>query len=239
VIADALRARLDHVAVAVGDLDDALAYWGRTVGAGVVAREINDGFGIAQVRTRGGGKLELIAPPPGGGDGGFITDFLARFGPTIHHVTLKVADLGAAIDTVRAGGYDVVDVQNTSPWWREGFLRPSQVGGLIVQVAWTSEDDRSWARRIGTAATAPTSRAPRLLGPTLEHPDLPAAHKLWSLLGAEIEDDHDRLVCRWPDSTLDVVVRRGDHAGPVALRFEGAVTHAPEGFGVPPIDVRS
>lgn len=238
MIAEALRARLDHVAVAVGDLDDALAYWSDAVGAGVVARETNEGFHIAQVRTPGGGKLELIAPPPDGGNSGFVTGFLARHGPTIHHVTLKVADLGAAIDTVRAGGYDVVDVQNTSPWWREGFLRPSQVGGLIVQVAWTPEDDRSWARRTGTAATAPASGAPRLLGPTLEHPDLSAAHTLWSLLGADIEDGDDRFVCRWPDSTLDVVVRRGERARAVSLRFEGELVSAPDGFGMPPLDVR-
>lgn len=238
MIAEALRARLDHVAVAVGDLDDALAYWSDTVGAGVVAVEPNDGFDIAQVRTRGGGKLELIAPAPDAGDVNFVSGFLARFGPTVHHVTLKVADLGVAIDTVRAGGYDVVDVQNTSPWWREGFLRPSQVGGLIVQVAWTSEDDPSWARRIATVTTDPSADAPRLLGLTLEHPDLSTAHRLWSLLGADVEDDGDRLVCRWPDSTLDVVVRRGAHAGPVALRFSGAVASAPEGIGLPPLDVR-
>lgn len=238
MIAEALRARLDHVAVAVGDLDGALRYWGGTVGAGLVAYETNDGFDIAQVRTRGGGKLELIAPPREGGDAGFVTGFLARFGATIHHVTLKVAELGVAIDTVRAGGYDVVDVQNTSPWWHEGFLRPSQVGGMVVQVAWTSEDDRSWARRIGTAATTPAAGTPRLLGPTLEHPDLSAARMLWSLLGADIEDGDDGFVCRWPDSILDLVVRRGDHAGPIALRFEGAVAAAPEGFGMPPLDVR-
>jgi catechol 2,3-dioxygenase-like lactoylglutathione lyase family enzyme len=238
MIAEALRARLDHVAVAVDDLDDALAYWSDTVGAGLVARETNDGFHIAQVRTRGGGKLELLAPPADDSDGGFVDGFLARFGPTIHHVTLEVADLGAAIDTVRAGGYDVVDVQNTSPWWREGFLRPSQVGGLIVQVAWTPEDDQSWARRIGSAATTPAPDTPRLLGPTLRHPDLSAAAALWSLLGADIDDGDDRLVCRWPDSTLDIVVRRGDNAGPVALRFEGAVAAAPEGFGMPQLDVR-
>lgn len=237
MIATALHARFDHVAVAVGDLDEALAHWSGAVGAGVVAREINDGFHIAQVRTRGGGKLELIAPPPGGGDGGFIGAFLARFGPAIHHLTLKVADLGAAIDTIRAGGFDVVDVQNTSPWWREGFLRPSQVGGVIVQVAWTSEDDQSWARRIGTDPTTPADGAPRLLGPTLEHPDLSAAHALWTLLGADVVVGHDRLVCRWPDSTLDVLVRRGDRAGPVALRFDDAVPAAPDGLGMPPLDV--
>lgn len=235
MIAIALRARLDHVAVAVGDLDEAMAYWKGFVGAGVVAREPNDGFHIAQVRTRGGGKLELIAPPPGGG--GFVAGFLARFGPAIHHLTLKVADLGAAIDTVRAGGFDVVDVQNTSPWWREGFLRPSQVGGVIVQVAWTSEDDEAWARRIGTDPTTPAGDAPRLLGAALEHPNLSAAHALWTLLGADVVVGDDRLVCRWPDSALDIVVRRGDRAGPVALRFDGAVPPAPDGVGVPPLEV--
>lgn len=232
MIADTLHARLDHVAVAVGDLDEALAHWCGAVGAGLVAREVNEGFHIAQIRTRGGGKLELIAPPPAG-DGGFVAGFLARFGPGIHHLTLKVADLGVAIDTVRAGGFDVVDVQNTSPWWREGFLRPSQVGGVVVQIAWTSEDDRSWARRIGTTVTSPAATAPTLRGPTLQHPDLAAAHALWALLGADVAVGDDLLVCRWPDSTLDVLLRRGDPAGPVALRLDGAVPPAPAGLDAP------
>lgn len=237
MIADALRARLDHVAIAVGDLDRALAHWQGTVGGGLVAREVNEGFHIAQVRLAGGGKLELIAPPPDAPDGGFVAGFITRFGPTIHHVTLKVADLGVAVDTVRAGGYQVIDIQNTAQHWREGFLRPAEVGGLIVQVAWTPEDDTAWARRIGTSASEPAPDAPRLLGLTLAHPDLPAARRLWALLGADIVDADDGFVCSWPDSALDVVVRRSDRAGPVALRLDGAPPPAPDGLGMPPLDV--
>jgi catechol 2,3-dioxygenase-like lactoylglutathione lyase family enzyme len=236
MIAEALDARLDHVAVAVGDLDDALAYWQHDVGGGLVAREVNDGFHIAQVRFGGGGKLELIAPAPEAVDTGFVGGFLERFGSAIHHVTLKVADLGVAVDTIRAGGYEVVDVQNTSPWWREGFLRPSQVGGMVVQVAWTPEDDVTWSHRLGVSPTDPVLGAPRLLGPTLAHPDLSAARTLWGLLGAQIAQGDDRLVCRWP-GPLDVVVQRGSQPGPTALRFEGTVPPPPPGFAMPAVEV--
>lgn len=236
MVADAVRSRIDHVAVAVRDLDRALGYWGDTVGGGLVTRETNDSFHSAQVRFAGGGKLEVLAASPKAGDGGFVTRFVERFGGAIHHVTLKVEDLGEAIDTVRAGGYDVVDVQTTAPHWREGFLRPSQVGGLIVQIAWTPHDDRSWGRRHGVDPQPPAADAPRLLGPSLAHPDLAAARALWSLLGADVDAQADRLVCRWSDSPLDVVIERGDVARPLALRFDGTVAPAPPGMETPQLE---
>jgi methylmalonyl-CoA/ethylmalonyl-CoA epimerase len=234
MVAAALRSRLDHVAIAVRDVDRALAYWGDTVGGGLVAREINPTFHSAQVRYDGGRKLELLAPPPGAEGGGFVGRFLERFGAAIHHVTVMVPDLGEALDTVRAGGYDIVDVQTTAPHWREGFLRPSQVGGLIVQVAWTPDDDAAWARRYGVVPQQPAPAAPRLLGLALAHPDLAQARALWSLLGARVDGD-DRLVCRWPDSPLDVTIERGRTAGPLALRFAGAVPSAPASMATPAV----
>lgn len=237
MIGATLQARLDHVAVAVADLDAALDYWQATVGAGLVARETNDGFHSAQVRLSGGGKLEVLASPPDTSGDGFVDRFLARFGPTIHHLTLKVGDLGAALDTVRAGGYDVVDVQMAAAHWREGFLRPSQVGGVIVQVAWARHDDAAWARELGITPTTPTAAAPCLRGVTLAHPDLAAARELWSLLGAEVDGDDGQLVCRWPDSPLDVRIRQGDRAGPVALRLTRALPPAPPRVRLPPVDV--
>lgn len=233
MIAATLDARLDHVSVAVTDLDAALAYWCGTVGGGMVTRETTPGFHAAQVRFAGGGKLELLAAPPDNADGGFVARFLDDFGPAIHHVTLKVPDIGVAVDTVRAGGFDVVDVQATSPHWREGFLRPSQVGGLIVQVAWASESDRQWAARLGLTPHEPGRDAPRLDGVTIAHPDLSAARSLWSLLGAQIGHEGTHLVCRWPDSPLDIVIERGGAPGPVALRFTGALPAAPAHLGTP------
>ncbi|CAN5877808.1 hypothetical protein BH23ACT10_BH23ACT10_28550 [soil metagenome] len=233
MIAGVLQSRLDHVAVAVHDVDRALAYWGDTVGGGLVTHETNASFHSAQVRYDGGGKLEVLAAPPDADGDSFVTRFLERFGAVIHHVTVKVPDLGAALDTVRAGGYDVVDVQTTAPHWREGFLRPSQVGGLLVQVAWTPDDDDAWARRHGVDPQLPAPSAPRLLGPALTHPDLATARALWSLLGAAVDDADDRLVCRWPDSPLNVTVERGDPPGPVALRFDGVVPPPPAAIDTP------
>jgi catechol 2,3-dioxygenase-like lactoylglutathione lyase family enzyme len=235
-VADALDARLDHVAIAVADVDAALAHWRDTVGGGMVAGESYDAFTWVQLRMAGGGKLELLGPPRDGG--GFVPRFLERFGPTIHHVTLMVDDLPAACAIVRAAGYAVVDVEDTAQWWREGFLRPSQVGGLIVQLAWAGEDDAALAARLGLTTAPPRPSAPRLLGPTLRHPDLDTAAQLWTVLGADVERAGPRLVCRWPDSPLDVAVEAGAPAGPVALRLAGAVPSAPAALGSPPLDVR-
>jgi catechol 2,3-dioxygenase-like lactoylglutathione lyase family enzyme len=188
-----------------------------------------------QLRLAGGGKLELLAPAPGVAAAvDFVGRFLDRFGTAIHHVTLKVPDLHAAVAAVRAQGLDVVDVDDTDAHWWEAFLRPSQVGGLVVQLAWTRGGDAQWAARLGHAPEQPEDHAPRLLGPTLSHPDLDAAAHIWTLLGATVDPRDGCLVCRWPDSPLDVVVEREGSAGPRALRLAGAVP-APPPDVAPPI----
>jgi catechol 2,3-dioxygenase-like lactoylglutathione lyase family enzyme len=217
-IARPLVARLDHVAVAVAALGPAADYWGGVVGGGLVAWDRNDQFYGMQLRFAGGGKLELLAPAPAAGADNFLRRFLRRFGIAIHHVTLKVPDLHAAIAAVRAQHFDVVDVDHNDPYWREGLLRPSQAGGLIVQLAWTQGGDAEWAARLGHTPEQPADNAPRLLGPTLTHPDLVAAARMWRLLGATVDDCDGRLVCRWPASPLDIVVERGVRTGPRALR---------------------
>ena len=221
-IAHPSPARLDHVAVAVADLGSAVDYW-RGVGGGLVGWDRNDRFHSMQLRLGGVGKLELLAPAPAAGADNFVRRFLERFGTAIHHVTLKVADLHVAIAAVRAQSLDVVDVADDDPFWCEGFLRPSQVGGLIVQLAWMQGDDAQWAARLAHAPERPADNAPRLLGPTLTHPDLAAAARVWRLLGATVDDGDGRLVCRWPASPLDIVVERGEHAGPRALRMGDAL----------------
>ena len=217
-----LRATLDHVAVAVPDRASAAARWADQLGGGTVARDANSGFAIHQLRYAGGGKLELLAPPDDPPAENFVSRFLKRYGPTIHHVTLKVGDLDSALAQIRAAGLDVVDVQDTHPHWREGFLRPAQVGGLIVQVAWAAGSDEQWAAQLGQKPEPPRADAATLLGPRLAHPDLGAARRLWETLGASITELGDALVARWPDSPLTVEIVTGARAGPVALRMRDA-----------------
>jgi hypothetical protein len=53
-----------------------------------------------------------------------------------------VEDLAGALDVLAAADLDVVDVNLTDDRWQEAFVRPSVVGGLIVQVAATTPDRR-------------------------------------------------------------------------------------------------
>ncbi|MDQ3538913.1 MAG: VOC family protein [Actinomycetota bacterium] len=215
-----LSAQLDHVAVAVPDWEIAQRRWCDQLGGGIVAWGDSGVFASRQLRFANGTKLELLRPASND-PGNFVRRFLARFGSVVHHVTFKVADLGAALDVVRAGGLDVVDVDTSGSVWHEGFLRPSQVGGLVVQVAWSGATDQEWAASIGHAPEPPAPGAAELLGPTLRHPDLERARAVWTLLGAMITEEDGALRCRWPDSHLDVVIEPGEPAGPVALRMRG------------------
>ncbi len=207
----------DHVAVAVHDIDAAGARWvDELKGAWLPSEFTGGGFVTRQVRYSNTAKLELLAPD---GDDGFATAFLERFGPRIHHVTLKVPDLAAAIDEVRAAGLEVVDVSYAEDVWHEAFLRPSQVGGLIVQIARTPHTDADWARLSGTTLPEPPADAPALLGPTLTHTDLEAARHVWETLGATVTPDGDALIARWPEAPLTVRIEDGTGAGPLGLRF--------------------
>lgn len=210
------------MAVAVPDRDAASARWVGELGGGTVAHDANRSFAIRQLRYAGGGKLELLAPPPGAEPSNFVARFLAGRGAGIHHVTLKVTDLHAALRHVEGRGLDVVDVQDTHPFWREGFLRPSQVGGLIVQIAWQAGTDEQWAAHLGLTPQPPRADAARLLGARLSHTDLDTARNLWSTLGAEVSDLEAKLLARWPNSPLSIEIVEGDSAGPLAVRMDHA-----------------
>jgi len=229
-----LDAVLDHVAVAVPLDGRADRWWGEELNAGSVSGGRNGVFTARQYRLGGGGKLELLSPDPGDSSAqNFVRAFIDRFGTAIHHLTLKVADLPVALGVLESAGLDVVDAALDDPHWREAFLRPKQVGGLVVQVAWSDGGDEEWSRRIGFPATPPAPDTPVLLGPRLRHPDLAAARRLWTVLGAQVSEDGGRLHCRWPVSPLDVEVVAGAPAGPVGLRMTG-ISPRPAEHGVCP-----
>lgn len=238
-----LLALADHVAVAVPDLDDALQRWRDQLRGALVSRFRNPAFHAVQLvypvappATGRGAKLELIAPAGGGPS--FLRSYLDRFGAGIHHVTLKVDDLGQAIATAEAAGFDVVDVDRSNPRWQEAFLRPSQVGGIVVQVAQSPLTDAQWAAITGTPSEPVAVEAPALLGPRLAHPDLDTAASVWTTLGASMRSVHapstdtcarvDGFTLHWPNSRLEVEVVAGDEPGPVALRFRGAPVLPPD-----------
>lgn len=220
-MADRIEAVLDHVAVAVPDWRVAEQRWRDELGGGRSSAGENGVFASRQLQFANGGKLELLTPATDD-RANFVRRFLDRFGSTIHHVTLKVPDLHAALGVIDAAGLEAVDINDSVEYWQEAFLRPSQVGGLVVQIAATRFNDDDWAAYTGFTREAAAPGAAALLGPLLHHPDLDAATRIWTTLGATVTRDQDQLNCTWPASPLDVVIEHGEPAGPVALRFSGA-----------------
>jgi hypothetical protein len=211
----------DHVAAAVPSIDAAATRWIDHLGGGWVAPTFEapgSGFGTRQARFAGGAKLELLEPRS---PDGFATRYLDRYGAGVHHVTLKVPALVPALASLAEAGLDAVDVSTTSEHWHEAFLRPSQVGGLIVQVVWAAHDDAGWSAFLGATPEDPRPDAARLLGPRLAHPDLAVAARLWRVLGAEVERGGEVLTVRWPDAPLEVEVVAGPRPGPLGVRMTG------------------
>lgn len=214
----------DHVAVAVPDFDVADRRWRDELGGRWVAWYHAPGaFRSRQSRFRGGAKLELLMPSDvDPSPRNFVRRYLDRFGAQVHHLTLKVPDLHEAIAVLEEAGLDVVDVDDSGENWKEAFLRPSQVGGLIVQVAWSGQSDAQWAAAKGYEPEEPPVDGAILRGPLLEHPDPEHAAWLWTVLGATVEEDGDSLMAHWDGAPLEVRIRSGPIAGPVGLLFEGA-----------------
>ena len=211
----------DHVAAAVPSIGAAAARWIDHLGGGWVAPAWEvalGGFATRQARFAGGAKLELLEPRSGDG---FATRFLDRYGAGIHHVTLKVPALLPAVAALEEAGLALVDVTTDGGYWHEAFIGPSQVGGLIVQLAWSKHDDEGWAAALGTTPEAPRPDAARLLGPRLAHPDLEAAARVWHLLGAEVARDDEVLTVGWPGAPLEIEVVSGERARPLGLRMTG------------------
>ena len=135
---------LDHVAVAVHSIKDALRLYRDALGGEYLMGGDTDSWRWLQVRFPNGGKVELLEPL---GEG-FLSRFLEKHGEGLHHMTFKTEDIEAAIEHVRSLGYELVDVNLDDPYWKEAFLRPSGAHGTLIQLAWSKHPDEEARRHL-------------------------------------------------------------------------------------------
>lgn len=142
---------LDHAAVAVRNLDAAVALYRDLLGGRPEKyREVpGEGFRFLALRYPNGGQVELLAPI---GERGFLHRFLERHGEGPHHFTFVVADLRRAVERARAAGLRVVDEDYGEPTWQEAFVSPRSAAGTLIQLAQSSLDDEQRARRMSAHA---------------------------------------------------------------------------------------
>jgi catechol 2,3-dioxygenase-like lactoylglutathione lyase family enzyme len=137
-----VAAVLDHIAIAAEHTIDNFMRYRGDLGGAWVAGMYDPGFYWGQLRFANGMTIELLEPADISQDD-FLRRFLDRSGPGPHHVTFKVADIGAAIEAVTAGGYPPVRVNTANPSWKEAFLHPKQSHGIVVQLAQSIEYDHT------------------------------------------------------------------------------------------------
>ncbi|HKH17069.1 MAG TPA: methylmalonyl-CoA epimerase [Solirubrobacteraceae bacterium] len=126
--------RIDHIGVAVADLDAAVALHEQTYGMPVVHRETVIDQGVEAVLLDvGENHVELLRPLA---DDTPVGRFLARRGPGLHHVAFQVAEIEATLAQLRERGVRLIDeaprigIRGS----RVAFLHPSASGGVLTEL---------------------------------------------------------------------------------------------------------
>jgi methylmalonyl-CoA/ethylmalonyl-CoA epimerase len=126
--------RIDHVGLAVDDLDTALALYEGTYGMPVVHRETVTEQGVEAVLLDvGENHVELLRPLAGDTA---VGRFLAKRGPGLHHVAYQVADIEAALAQLRSQGVRLID---ESPrigirGSRVAFVHPTASASVLTEL---------------------------------------------------------------------------------------------------------
>lgn len=122
--------RVDHVGIAVESIGSAEPIL-LALGCERLSLEtVEERFRWACYRLGDASRLELIEPIA---DDTFLTDFLDRHGPGLHHVTLEVADIDSVIVSLREHGIRVIDRAEFDTW-TEAFVSPRNPTGALFQL---------------------------------------------------------------------------------------------------------
>ena len=135
--------RIDHVGVAVAELDPALEVLTSAFGMEVSHREVVEEQGVeAALLDVGEGHVELIAPL---GEETGVARFLAKRGPGLHHVAYQVADIDSALAELKERGVRMIDetARTGIRQSRVAFLHPSAAAGVLTEIVQPAEGHRA------------------------------------------------------------------------------------------------
>jgi methylmalonyl-CoA/ethylmalonyl-CoA epimerase len=134
--------RIDHVGIAVDDLDAAIELYRAGFEMRLAHRETVEEQGVEAVLLDvGEGHVELLAPL---GPETAVGKFLARQGPGLHHVAYAVDDIDAVLRTLAEEGLELIDseprigIRDS----RVAFLHPRSTGGVLTEIVEPAEGGR-------------------------------------------------------------------------------------------------
>ena len=126
--------RIDHLGIAVRSLDEALEFYQKLLGLPVAGIEL-----VPQEKVRvamlpaGDARLELLEATAADSP---IARFIDQRGEGLHHAALRVPDLAAAVDRLRAAGARLVNdqIQVGAGGHRYVFVHPASAGGVLLEL---------------------------------------------------------------------------------------------------------
>jgi methylmalonyl-CoA epimerase len=129
-----LFGRIDHIGVAVEDIDAAIELYRDSFGMELAHRETVSSQGVEAVLLDvGDGHVELLAPL---GPDTPVGKFLAKNGTGLHHVAYAVDDIDVALQRIAAAGLALIDseprvgIRDS----RVAFLHPRSTGGVLTEI---------------------------------------------------------------------------------------------------------
>jgi methylmalonyl-CoA epimerase len=131
--------RIDHIGVAVEELEPALELYRDALSLELVHREVVAEQGVEAVLLDvGENHVELLAPL---GEDTPVGKFLARQGPGLHHVAYQVEDIEATLQALSAAGIRLIDEQPRTGIRssRVAFMHPRSTGGVLTEIVQPAE----------------------------------------------------------------------------------------------------
>lgn len=129
-----LSTGLDHLGVAVKDLESTLPLYADLLGLELLYTETveSDGVRVA-VLEFGGGHLELLEPTSPDSP---VARFIEKRGPGLHHVALRVLDCRTALNAVKEAGFALIDEEPRAGAGGKliGFVHPRSTGGILLEL---------------------------------------------------------------------------------------------------------
>ena len=131
-----LLTAVDHVGIAVGDLDEAIAFHRDTLGMTLAHREVNDEQGVEEAMMAVAGsdaRVQLLAPSSPQSP---IATFLQRRGPGVQQVAYRVVDVEHAAEVLRSRGLRLLydRARRGTAGSKVNFVHPKDAGGVLVEL---------------------------------------------------------------------------------------------------------
>jgi methylmalonyl-CoA/ethylmalonyl-CoA epimerase len=129
---------IDHVGIAVPDLDVAIAFYRDNFGLEVAHEEVNEEQGVREAMLHAPGDhdgtaIQLLAPL---NEDSTIAKFIGRSGPGLQQLAYRVSDVDAAADALRAKGLRLLyeEARRGTSNSRVNFVHPKDAGGVLIEL---------------------------------------------------------------------------------------------------------